>query len=171
MISNLWCLFLAAICCYVDNTTMHNNNRIMLCMIHMNPYEGLESCMKLCLHIQVLDMSRWCGNTACCTCHQHVIFKPTCLTAIPFYCIFNSAGGLNGPPPPNQHEDLEAGNPWAMLLRTFLPWVNAGRVPNYDQEDADDSEADRDQPSNPQPEADEAASAADAVASEEDDLY
>ena len=27
-----------------------------------------------------------------------------------------------------------------MLIRTFLPWVNAGQVPDYDQEEAEESE-------------------------------
>ena len=26
-------------------------------------------------------------------------------------------------------------NPWAMVLRTFMPWVNAGAAPDYAQED------------------------------------
>ena len=53
------------------------------------------------------------------------------------------AGGL-APLPGVDDVEIEAANPWAMLLRTFLPWVNAGQVPNYDQheDDAVDSEAD-----------------------------
>ncbi|DBA78426.1 hypothetical protein WJX79_008278 [Trebouxia sp. C0005] len=38
-------------------------------------------------------------------------------------------GGLA--PPDVGNEEIEAANPWAMLLRTFLPWVNAGQVPDY----------------------------------------
>lgn len=31
---------------------------------------------------------------------------------------------------------MEAANPWTMLLRTFLPWANAGQVPDHrNQED------------------------------------
>lgn len=32
---------------------------------------------------------------------------------------------------------MEAANPWAMLLRTFLPWVNAGQIPDYNHQDED----------------------------------
>lgn len=39
------------------------------------------------------------------------------------------AGGLA--PPDVGNEEIEAANPWGMLLRTFLPWVNAGQVPDY----------------------------------------
>lgn len=54
-------------------------------------------------------------------------------------------GGLA--PPDVGNEEIEAANPWAMLLRTFLPWVNAGQVPDYinqeeDEEGAHDQEAD-----------------------------
>lgn len=49
-------------------------------------------------------------------------------------------GGLADPPAANEPEDVEAANPWAMLLRTFLPWINAGQVPDYDQQDDGESE-------------------------------
>ncbi len=42
---------------------------------------------------------------------------------------FNGTGGLA--PPDVGNEEIEAANPWGMLLRTFLPWVNAGQVPDY----------------------------------------
>lgn len=32
--------------------------------------------------------------------------------------------------------ELQGLNPWAMVLRTFMPWVNAGAAPDYTQEDA-----------------------------------
>ena len=32
-------------------------------------------------------------------------------------------------------------NPWAMVLRTFMPWVNAGAAPDYSQDDATQTEA------------------------------
>ena len=36
------------------------------------------------------------------------------------------------------HNEMQADNPWAMLLRTILPWVNVGQAPDYSQqEDAD----------------------------------
>ena len=31
--------------------------------------------------------------------------------------------------------DMQGLNPWAMVLRTFMPWVNAGAAPDYAQED------------------------------------
>ena len=47
-------------------------------------------------------------------------------------------GGLAAPPAAaNEPEDIVAANPWAMLLRTFLPWINAGQVPDYDQQQED----------------------------------
>lgn len=53
---------------------------------------------------------------------------------------------LAAPPAPaaNEPEDVEAANPWAMLLRTFLPWVNAGQVPDYDQQEDEEPEGGRD---------------------------
>ena len=32
-------------------------------------------------------------------------------------------------------EELRAGNPLLMLLRSLLPWVDAGQVPNYEADD------------------------------------
>jgi hypothetical protein len=32
-------------------------------------------------------------------------------------------------------EELRAANPLLMLLRSLLPWVDAGQVPNYDADD------------------------------------
>ncbi|KAL3162159.1 hypothetical protein ABBQ32_009867 [Trebouxia sp. C0010 RCD-2024] len=49
-------------------------------------------------------------------------------------------GGLGAPPPANEPENLEAANPWAMLLRTLMPWINAGQAPDYDQQDDGESE-------------------------------
>lgn len=61
-------------------------------------------------------------------------------------CAF--AAGLAAPPvAADEPEDLEAANPWAMLLRTILPWINAGQVPDYDQqEDEAGPEGRRDAP-------------------------
>lgn len=58
------------------------------------------------------------------------------------------AAGLAAPPvAAGQPEDVEAANPWAMLLRTILPWINAGQVPDYDQQhDDEDPEGARDDP-------------------------
>ena len=50
--------------------------------------------------------------------------------------IQSNAGIAAQPGLPN--EAIEGANPWAMLLRTFLPWVNAGQVPDYQQQEAVD---------------------------------
>ena len=67
----------------------------------------------------------------------YVMHRPLC-----------SAAGLAAPPvAAGEPEDLEAANPWAMLLRTLLPWINAGQVPDYDQqEDEAGPEGRRDNP-------------------------
>ena len=44
-----------------------------------------------------------------------------------------NAGAVQGPEGVNN--DLQADNPWAMLLQTFLPWVNIGQVPDYSQQE------------------------------------
>ncbi|KAL3147449.1 hypothetical protein ABBQ38_014508 [Trebouxia sp. C0009 RCD-2024] len=49
-------------------------------------------------------------------------------------------GGLAAPPAAIEPEDLDAANPWAMLLRTLLPWINAGQAPDYDQQDDGESD-------------------------------
>lgn len=43
----------------------------------------------------------------------------------------------DAPPAANEPENLQAANPWAMLLRTFLPWINAGQAPDYNQQQED----------------------------------
>ena len=48
-------------------------------------------------------------------------------------CYVWHAGGLA--PPTVGNEEMEAANPWAMLLRTFLPWVHAGQVPDYSNQE------------------------------------
>ena len=53
-----------------------------------------------------------------------------------WFCV----GGLAAPPAGDEPEDLEAANPWAMLLRTLMPWINAGQAPDYDQQDDGASE-------------------------------
>lgn len=83
------------------------------------------------------------------------------------------AGGLAAPPTADQAENLEAANPWAMLIRTFLPWVNAGQMPDYDEE-AEGSEDGRDESQqdesqNAEAEADQDETGA-AAADEDDDL-
>ena len=54
-----------------------------------------------------------------------------------YLAVIRRAGGLAAPTVGN--EEMEAANPWAMLLRTFLPWVNAGRVPDYGHEDEEEA--------------------------------
>lgn len=81
-------------------------------------------------------------------------------------------GGLAAPPAANEPEGLEAANPWAMLLRTFLPWINAGQVPDYDQqqEDGRDGSHRLAEASGAEDEVVGGSDGADAAAHEEDDL-
>lgn len=37
--------------------------------------------------------------------------------------------------------EMQGLNPWAMVLRTFMPWVNAGAAPDYTQEDTPEGAA------------------------------
>lgn len=40
--------------------------------------------------------------------------------------------------------EAEGLNPWAQVLRTFLPWVNAGAAPDYTQDTQDQDTQDSD---------------------------
>ena len=44
-----------------------------------------------------------------------------------------NAGALEGPEGANN--EMQGDNPWAMLLRTVLPWVNVGQAPDYSQQE------------------------------------
>ena len=91
--------------------------------------------------------------------------------------VLTHVGGLAAPPAANEAEDLEAANPWAMLLRTFLPWINAGQVPDYDQQQDEEAEDEMDDSENnlagavgAEEEVMGEPDGADAAADEEDDL-
>ena len=46
-----------------------------------------------------------------------------------------------------ESEDLQAANPCTVLLRTFLPWINAGQVPDYERQHDEEGPNDgRDEP-------------------------
>lgn len=85
----------------------------------------------------------------------------------------NEAADLEAAPAANEAEDLEAVNPWAMLLRTFLPWINAGQVPDYQQQDEEAEDGMNDSGNGllgAEEEVMGEADGADAAADEEDDL-
>lgn len=43
-------------------------------------------------------------------------------------------------PPAMSEEELRRANPVVMMLRTLLPWVNAGQQPEYGTPAADDDD-------------------------------
>ena len=79
-------------------------------------------------------------------------------------------GGLAAPPATNEPEDLQAANPWAMLLRTFLPWINAGQVPDYDQQQEDGRDGSHNSVAGAAGAENEVVGQPDGPAAEEDDL-
>lgn len=78
-------------------------------------------------------------------CMSFVVLRCVMYLGMPSSCVTYMAfgflvGGLAAPPAAIEPEDLDAANPWAMLLRTLLPWINAGQAPDYDQQDDGESD-------------------------------